>query len=126
MSGEVRSPTAGSSSAKAERCERSVAVPPSRGGTRTPLTFEDYILGYGTDVDLNCLETLASPYQRSEYMLNRSPAYNCSSLITIIKPEDIGWQMGELLFKVIMRYGYKVQVTISADADQHNYLYLCI
>ena len=88
-----------------------------------PLTFEDYILGYGKDVDLNCLEMLASPYQRSEYLLNRShanrkpqytDAYNCSSLITIIKPEDIGWQMGELLFKVIMRYGYKVQVTISA------------
>ena len=88
-----------------------------------PLTFEDYILGYGTDVDLNCLKTLASPYQRSEYMAdrthaNRKPqytdAYNCSSLITIVKPEDIGWQMGELLFKVIMRYGYKVQVSISA------------
>jgi uncharacterized protein YegL len=81
--------------------------------TDAPLTFEDYILGYGKDVDLNCLETLASPYQRSEYLLNRSSAYNCSSLITIIKPEDIGWQMGELLFKVIMRYGYKVQVSIS-------------
>ena len=51
---------------------------------------------------------------------NRKPqytdAYNCSSLITIVKPEDIGWQMGELLFKVIMRYGYKVQVSISATA----------
>ena len=91
-------------------------------GGRTPLTFEDYILGYGTDVDLNCLKTLASPYQRSEYLADRShtnmkrqytDAYNCSSLITIIKPEDIGWQVGELLFKVIMRYGYKVQVSIS-------------
>lgn len=90
-----------------------------------PLTFEDYILGYGKDVDLNCLKTLASPYQRSEYMADRShanrkpqytDAYNCSSLITIVKPEDIGWQMGELLFKVIMRYGYKVQVSISATA----------
>ena len=100
-------------------------------GGRTPLTFEDYVLGYGTDVDLNCLQTLASPYQRSEYLLNRShanrkpqytDAYNCSSLITIIKPDDIGWQMGELLFKVIMRYGYKVQVSISiaAAADQDN------
>jgi hypothetical protein len=104
------------------------------GGTPggTPLTFEDYILGYGTDVDLNCLKTLASPYQRSEYLADRShtnrkpqyttDAYNCSSLITIIKPEDIGWQVGELLFKVIMRYGYKVQVSISSgspatDAD---------
>jgi hypothetical protein len=97
------------------------------------LSCEDYILGYGTDVDLNCLQTLASPYQRSEYLADRShanrkrqytDAYNCSSLITIIKPEDIGWQMGELLFKVIMRYGYKVQVSISAAAtdatDQHS------
>jgi len=166
----LRPPTAVSSSAKAERCERSVAATldnPGRGaspettgsyhlirffetdgeitdGMRSteilykmmrdtgddatatataPLTFEDYVLGYGTDVDINCLEMLASPYQRSEYLLNRShanrkpqytDAYNCSSLITIIKPDDIGWQMGELLFKVIMRYGYKVQVTISA------------
>ena len=91
------------------------------GGLAPPtgLSNEDYILGYGTDVDLNCLKTLASPYQRSEYRshANRkrqyTDAYNCSSLITIIKPEDIGWQMGELLFKVIMRYGYKVQVSIS-------------
>ena len=97
----------------------SIEDPPLGGGT--PLTFEDYILGYGTDVDLNCLKTLASPYQRSEYMADRThtttDAYNCSSLITIVKPEDIGWQMGELLFKVIMRYGYKVQVSISATAD---------
>jgi len=94
--------------------------------TTTPqLTFEDYILGYGKDVDLNCLETLASPYQRSEYLLlrshaNRKPqytdAYNCSSLVTIVKPADIGWQVGELLFKVIMRYGYKVQVSIATTA----------
>ena len=94
--------------------------------TATPqLTFEDYILGYGTDVDLNCLQNLASPYQRSEYLLlrshaNRKPqytdAYNCSSLITIVKPEDIGWQVGELLFKVIMRYGYKVQVSVATTA----------
>ena len=110
-------------------------APPLGGGTPggPPLTFEDYILGYGTDVDLNCLKTLASPYQRSEYLADRShanrkrqytDAYNCSSLITIIKPEDIGWQVGELLFKVIMRYGYKVQVSISAAAtdatDQHS------
>jgi len=98
---------------------------PAVGGRNPLLTFEDYILGYGTDVDLNCLKTLASPYQRSEYLADRShtnrkrqytDAYNCSSLITIIKPEDIGWQVGELLFKVIMRYGYKVQVSISAPA----------
>ena len=94
------------------------------GGRNPPqLTYEDYVLGYGTDVDLNCLKMLASPYQRSEYLADKShtnrkrqytDAYNCSSLITIIKPEDIGWQVGELLFKVIMRYGYKIQVSISS------------
>jgi len=92
------------------------------GGQNPHMTFEDYILGYGTDVDLKCLQTLASPYQRSEYRCDRShanrnpqytDAYNCSSLITIVKPDDIGWQVGELLFKVIMRYGYKVQVSIA-------------
>ena len=30
--------------------------------TATRITFEDYILGYGTDVDLRCLKQLASPY----------------------------------------------------------------
>jgi hypothetical protein len=80
------------------------------------VSIEDYILGYGTEIDLTCLKTLASPHAPSSSSSSSTPGveYNCSSLITIIKPEDIGWQVGELLFKVITRFGTKVTVTVSA------------
>ena len=90
------------------------AAAPPTGHPR--LTFEDVILGYGTDVDLSCLKTLASPYAVTT-ATNTNSCYNCSSLITIINPEDIGWQVGEILFKVIMRFGFKIQVDISTTDD---------
>ena len=82
------------------------------------LTFEDVIIGYGTDVELSCLKTLASPYAVTTAAPAGTTSYNCSSLITIIQPEDIGWQVGEILFKVIMRFGFKVQVDISTVIDE--------
>lgn len=92
------------------------AAAPPTGNPR--LTFEDVILGYGTDVDLSCLKTLASPYAvTTATNTNTNSCYNCSSLITIIRPEDIGWQVGEILFKVIMRFGFKIQVDISTTDD---------
>jgi hypothetical protein len=94
------------------------AAAPPTGHPR--LTFEDVILGYGTDVDLSCLKTLASPYAVTTAVAaatNTNSSYNCSSLITIIRPEDIGWQVGEILFKVIMRFGFKIQVDISTTDD---------
>ena len=90
------------------------AAAPPTGHPR--LTFEDVILGYGTDVDLSCLKTLASPYAVTT-ATNTNSCYNCSSLITIINPEDIGWQVGEILFKGIMRFGFKIQVDISTMDD---------
>jgi hypothetical protein len=98
------------------------------------ITFEDYILGYTTDIDLKCLKILASPYSPAAAATQQPPEsvaggrnpqqppesvaggrnpHHCSSLVTIIKPEDIGWQVGEILFKLIMRYGTKVQVSVS-------------
>ena len=97
--------------------------------TTTRITFEDYVVGYGTDVDLGCLKQLASPFpptpaikasaDQKENVVpvegGRTPPH-CSSLVTIIKPEDIGWQVGDILFKIIMRYGFNVQVSIAAAA----------
>jgi hypothetical protein len=89
--------------------------------TSLRLTFENVILGYGRDVELGCLKILASPYAASAAASTAASAanqnYNCSSLIPIINPEDIGWQVGEILFKVIMRFGFKVQVEISTSDD---------
>jgi hypothetical protein len=100
----------------------------------TRITFEDYVVGYGTDVDLGCLKQLASPFpptppadtssttatdQKANVVPvegGRNPPH-CSSLVTIIKPEDIGWQVGDILFKIIMRYGFNVQVSIAAASD---------
>ena len=83
------------------------SVKTSATATTARITYEDVILGYGTDVNLECLKKLASPYAPEN-------DYNCSSLVTIIKPEDIGWQVGEILFKLIMRYGFKVNISIAA------------
>jgi uncharacterized protein YegL len=92
------------------------------------LTFEDYVIGYGTDVDLKCLKQLASPtpppqqerrgFDASDEKSMPTPArttsteYNCSSLITVVRPEDIGWQVGEILFKLIMRLGFRLNVSV--------------
>jgi len=87
------------------------------------LTFEDYVIGYGTDVDLLCLKKLASatppPSQfeevsSSQQQQQQQQEHNCSSVITVVKPEDIGWQVGEILFKLIMRVGIKVKVSIES------------
>jgi len=86
---------------------RSVKTSATATATAARITYEDVILGYGTDVNLECLKKLASPYAPEN-------EYNCSSLVTIIKPEDIGWQVGEILFKVIMRYGSNVNISIAA------------
>lgn len=77
------------------------------------LTFEDCVLGYGKDVDLGCLKALASPYPPVNLSADDA-VFNCSSLVAILQPQDIGWQVGEILFKLIMRYQCNIQVSVSA------------
>ena len=38
-----------------------------------------------------------------------------STLVTILKPADIGFHMGDILFKLIMRYGTHVEVSVSSQ-----------
>ena len=104
-------------------------------------TFEDYVIGYGTGVDLGCLKELASPYPPAEVAAaahtattaidpesnvvtvaggrnpRRTPPH-CSSLVTILNSEDNGYKVGEILFKIIMRCGnnWKISVETSGDA----------
>jgi len=94
--------------------------------SKVRITFEDCVLGYGTDVDLGCLKTLASPYppgtaaapESNEVPVVGGRNPQCSSLITILNPDDIGFKTGEFLFKLIMRYGFNVQVSVaSTTAD---------
>ena len=88
----------------------------------TPLniTYEDYIIGYGKDVDLKCLKQLASATPPpttgggGAIAATMNDEYNCSSLITVVRPEDIGWQIGEILFKLIMRLGFKMKVSVAS------------
>lgn len=91
-------------------------------GTR--FTYEQLIFGYGVDVDTKCLNVLAAP----QAPMKRNPGqhtpgqhtpgqhtpeqYNCSCFISIGKPEDIGWQVGEVLFKLLTRCGANIQVSI--------------
>ncbi len=79
----------------------------------TLFTYEDIVIGYGVDVDTKCLKTLASP-QPPHKLVNKDQHHNCSSFISIAKPEDIGWQVGELLFKLLTRFGAPVKVSLEA------------
>jgi len=82
------------------------------------ITFEDYVLGYGTDVDLVCLKALASrtpppvPTATATLVAAAAAADSLSTLVTILKPEEIGWRVGEILSKFIMRYASTIKVSI--------------
>ena len=120
-------------------------------------TFEDYVVGYGTDVDLRCLKELASPYHHTTATDHtattdhhttdhtatdpesnvvtvaggrnprRNPRRNphCSSLVTILNPDNIGYKVGEILFKIIMRVGnnWKISVETSGGATVELFEY---
>jgi len=89
----------------------------------TRFTYEHVIFGYGVDVDTKCLKVLAAP-QAPMKRNQEEQQHNCSCFISIGKPEDIGWQVGEVLFKLLTRCGANIHVSISdpataaADATQ--------
>jgi hypothetical protein len=102
--------------------ERSESVVGGRNPQRNPrIVFEDYVLGYGIDVDLGRLKALASPYSPTTETATepvvggQTPQYNNSWLASILKPEEIGWKVGEILSKFIMRYGFKFEVSTSSN-----------
>ena len=80
------------------------------------VTFEDYVIGYDTGIDLKCLKELASPTPPPSKAPEQhsDECYNCSSLITVVRAEDIGWQVGEILYKQIMRVGIKLTVSVES------------
>jgi hypothetical protein len=100
-------------------------------------TFEDYVIGYGTGVDLGCLKELASPYPPAEVATATATATDtvvtedgqktphCSSLVTILNSEDNGYKVGEILFKLIMRCGnnWKISVETSGNATVELFEY---
>jgi len=88
--------------------------------TTEGVVFEDYVLGYGTDVDLVCLKALASPYAPAPAPAP-APAQESSgvaTLVTILEPGEIGWKVGEILSKFIMRYGINFQVSVAVSPNQ--------
>lgn len=87
----------------------------------TLFTYEDFVIGYGFDVDTRCLKTLASPQPPHHHQsIDKSQRHNCSSFISIAKPEDIGWQVGELLFKLLTRFGAPVKVSLETAKQKTN------
>jgi hypothetical protein len=97
---------------------------PHEAYKNTLFTYEDCVFGYGADVDTKCLKTLAAPhppkFQQSNTSAATTPAVvatHCSSFCSIGKPEDIGWQVGELLFKLITRCGAYISVSVNQTAD---------
>jgi hypothetical protein len=87
------------------------------------ITFEDYVIGYGTNVDLGCLKELASPYHSYQHSHAPHPSVagvpnrQCSSLVTIINTEDIGFKAGEILFKLILRCGNNWEISVKTSDD---------
>jgi len=104
-------------------------------------TYEDIIMGYGFDVDTKILKTLAAsqaPPPKPKIPLHpklasqqhqREPAppselapepqsqedktkHNCSSFVSISDPKEIGWLVGEILFKLITRCGINLTVNV--------------
>jgi len=115
----------------------STATAATAAATGPRFTFEDYVIGYGTGVDLGCLKELASPYPPAEVATatatdtdtviaeegQKTP--NCSSLVTILNSEDNGYKVGEILFKIIMRCGnnWKISVETSGNATVELFEY---
>jgi hypothetical protein len=93
------------------------------------VTSEYYTIGYGADVDLKSLKELSGPYEPmtdddihapdsapETAVGGRNPRRTPpSTLVTILKPADIGLQMGDILFKLITRYGTHVEVSVSSQ-----------
>jgi uncharacterized protein YegL len=126
----MRNTTASASASSAAATASAAAASAS-----THFTFEDYVIGYGTGVDIECLKQLASPipppqppkressggmfaeggeHNPSSSSNSSDAEYNCSTLITVVRPEDIGWQVGEILYKQIMRVGIKLKVSVES------------
>lgn len=70
------------------------------------LSTRDFVFGYGTDVKLQCLQALSA--QRHPV----SGEISCSSLVTIMKPSDIGPKVGETVFNILNLFGANVTVSI--------------
>jgi hypothetical protein len=97
-------------------------------------TYEDVVFGYGLDVDTKILKTLAAsqpPSPKPKYQLHPKLAphpepepesqdleeyskskHNCSSFVSISNPKEIGWIVGEIMFKLLTRCGVNLTVNV--------------
>lgn len=97
-------------------------------------TYEDIVFGYGLDVDTKILKTLAAsqpPSPKPKYQLHPKLApqpepepesqhleeyskskHNCSSFVSISNPNEIGWVVGEITFKLLTRCGVNLTVNV--------------
>jgi len=92
---------------------------PHESYKNTIFSYEDIVIGYGVDVKTKCLKMLASPKSPQMQGLLNVP-YNCSSFISIAEPGDIGWQVGEMLFKLLTRYGAQLRIEIVEAKKQET------
>jgi len=74
------------------------------------LSTRDVVFGYGTDVQLECLKALSAQKH------SITGKISCSSLVTIMKPQDIGLKVGEIVFNIMNVWGANVTVSINGGA----------
>jgi len=71
------------------------------------LSTRDVVFGYGTGVNLECLQALSAQKHPVSHETS------CSSLVTIIKPSDIGPKVGETVYSILNMFGANVTVSIN-------------
>lgn len=79
----------------------------ARSSTQQLRLSRDFVFGYGTGVNLECLQALSA--QRHPV----SGETSCSSLVTIMKPADIGPKVGETVYGIFNMFGANVTVSIN-------------
>jgi hypothetical protein len=71
------------------------------------LSTRDVVFGYGKDIKLECLQALSA--QKHPV----SDETSCSSLVTIMRPQDIGLKVGETVYSILNNFGANVTVSIN-------------
>jgi len=71
------------------------------------LSTRDVVFGYGKDIKLECLQALSAQKHPVTGKIS------CSSLVTIMNPQDIGLKVGETIFHIMNMCGANVTVSIN-------------
>lgn len=76
------------------------------------LSTRNVVCGFGSSVDLGCLQALSSLVHPVTGELN------CSSLVTITSPKELGLKIGDIVYSIVYLFGANIQVSIDGNGCQ--------